>query len=168
MMAAAPPPASSSAPAGRIVSWDEVQKHSSKNDVWMVIDGKVYDSTKFLDEHPGGEEVLLEQAGLDASEAFEEIGHSEDARELLTSMLVGTLSTDSSVCISVALDFTLVDCPSLRVTSLSGRDKSRHCLPLPGPFDFGIGNQCSIALNPKLINLNRNLLLPSKSRQLGK
>ena len=29
----------------------------------MVIDGLVVDVTKFLEDHPGGEEVLLEQAG---------------------------------------------------------------------------------------------------------
>lgn len=61
----------------------------------MIIDGNVYDVTKFLDEHPGGDEVLLEQAGQDASDAFEEIGHSEDARELLKSMLLGTLEGGS-------------------------------------------------------------------------
>lgn len=31
-------------------------------------------------QHPGGEEVLIEQAGRDATEAFEDVGHSTDAR----------------------------------------------------------------------------------------
>uniref|UniRef100_A0A8C4SZN8 Cytochrome b5 type B n=1 Tax=Erpetoichthys calabaricus TaxID=27687 RepID=A0A8C4SZN8_ERPCA len=35
---------------------------------WVIIHDKVYDVTHFLDEHPGGEEVLLEQAGGDATE----------------------------------------------------------------------------------------------------
>ena len=34
----------------------------------MVIKGKAYDVTKFLDEHPGGEEVLLDMAGKDATQ----------------------------------------------------------------------------------------------------
>jgi len=42
---------------------EEVKKHNTKSDIWFSIGGKVYDVTKFLDEHPGGEEVLLEQAG---------------------------------------------------------------------------------------------------------
>ncbi|KAJ3293657.1 Cytochrome b5 type B (outer mitochondrial membrane) [Borealophlyctis nickersoniae] len=71
--------------------WAEVAQHNSRNDIWMVIDGKVYDITKFLDEHPGGEEVLLEQAGVDATDAFEEIGHSDDARDLLKTMYKGDL-----------------------------------------------------------------------------
>jgi cytochrome b involved in lipid metabolism len=39
---------------------------------------------------------MIEQAGVDATEAFEEIGHSEDARELLKEMYIGDL--DTSVC----------------------------------------------------------------------
>ncbi len=57
----------------------------------MIIHGKVYDLTRFLDEHPGGEEVLLELGGKDGTEAFEDIGHSQDARDVMEKMLVGTL-----------------------------------------------------------------------------
>lgn len=40
-------------------------------------------------QHPGGEEVLLEQAGRDGSEAFEDVGHSTDARELMKRYKIG-------------------------------------------------------------------------------
>ncbi|XP_029986719.1 cytochrome b5-like isoform X1 [Sphaeramia orbicularis] len=49
---------------------------------------------KFLEEHPGGEEVLLEQAGADATESFEDVGHSTDAREMLQQYYVGELHMD--------------------------------------------------------------------------
>lgn len=42
-------------------------------------------------QHPGGEEVLLEQAGKDASEAFEDVGHSTDARELMQKYKIGDI-----------------------------------------------------------------------------
>ena len=42
-------------------------------------------------QHPGGEEVLLEQAGKEASEAFEDVGHSTDARELMNKYNIGEL-----------------------------------------------------------------------------
>ncbi|MBZ3881698.1 Cytochrome b5 type B [Sciurus carolinensis] len=42
----------------------------------------VYNITCFLSEHPAGE-VLLEQAGTDAIESYEDVGHSYDAREML-------------------------------------------------------------------------------------
>ncbi|KAL5350779.1 hypothetical protein ACLOAV_004348 [Pseudogymnoascus australis] len=41
--------------------------------------------------HRGGEEVLLDVAGQDATEAFEDVGHSDEAREILTGIEVGTL-----------------------------------------------------------------------------
>ncbi|XP_061449851.1 cytochrome b5 type B isoform X3 [Rhineura floridana] len=40
-------------------------------------------------QHPGGEEVLLEQAGRDATESFEDVGHSVDARKMLEQYLIG-------------------------------------------------------------------------------
>jgi len=54
----------------------------------------VYDITKYLQDHPGGAAVLLEVAGKDATEEFEEIGHSDEARELLEPLFVGDLATE--------------------------------------------------------------------------
>lgn len=51
-------------------------------------------ASKFFDlicQHPGGEEVLLEQAGKHATEAFEDVGHSTDARELMKQYKIGDL-----------------------------------------------------------------------------
>ena len=42
-------------------------------------------------QHPGGEEVLFDQSGLDGTESFEDVGHSTDARELMEQYLIGTL-----------------------------------------------------------------------------
>ncbi|NXK75283.1 CYB5B protein, partial [Amazona guildingii] len=44
-----------------------------------------------LFQHPGGEEVLLEQAGRDATESFEDVGHSSDAREMLKQYYIGEI-----------------------------------------------------------------------------
>ncbi|XP_060232957.1 cytochrome b5 isoform X1 [Meriones unguiculatus] len=45
-------------------------------------------------KHPGGEEVLREQAGGDATENFEDVGHSTDARELSKTYIIGELHPD--------------------------------------------------------------------------
>jgi len=76
---------------GRTITLSEVAKHTGKDSCWMVIHNKVYDVSKFLDEHPGGEEVMLDVAGRNATESFEDVGHSEDARELLSNYLIGDL-----------------------------------------------------------------------------
>ncbi|KAK2060124.1 oxidoreductase NAD-binding domain-containing protein [Colletotrichum caudatum] len=69
----------------------EVAAHREANDCWMVIHGNVYDVTKYVHDHPGGAEVLIEAAGVDASEAFDNAGHSEDAFEIMAEFRVGKL-----------------------------------------------------------------------------
>uniref|UniRef100_A0A4X1SFG4 Cytochrome b5 n=1 Tax=Sus scrofa TaxID=9823 RepID=A0A4X1SFG4_PIG len=68
---------------------EEVAKRNSPKELWLVIHGRVYDVTRFMNEHPGGEEVLMEQAGRDATESFEDVGHSSDAREMLKQYYIG-------------------------------------------------------------------------------
>jgi cytochrome b involved in lipid metabolism len=68
---------------------DEVAKHADKDSCWLVIEGKVYAVEKFLNEHPGGEDVLLETAGRDATREFEDVGHSKSAREQLKEFYIG-------------------------------------------------------------------------------
>ncbi|XP_069595180.1 cytochrome b5 type B isoform X1 [Ranitomeya imitator] len=75
-------------------SLEDVRKRNSAKELWLVIHGRVYDITRFVEEHPGGEEVLFEQAGADATESFEDVGHSVDAREMLKQYYVGDLHPD--------------------------------------------------------------------------
>ncbi|KAL5467686.1 hypothetical protein EMCRGX_G031949 [Ephydatia muelleri] len=53
-------------------TWEQIKEHNHSKSLWVVVHDNVYDVTKFLEEHPGGEEVMLEQAGRDATEAFED------------------------------------------------------------------------------------------------
>lgn len=46
----------------------DVGKHSTESDCWVTVHGKVYDVTNYLDEHPGGPEIIMDLAGKDASE----------------------------------------------------------------------------------------------------
>lgn len=73
---------------------EEIRQHNMSKDTWLIVHDKVYDITSFLGEHPGGEEVLLEQAGLDATESFEDVGHSTDAREMLQQYFIGEVHMD--------------------------------------------------------------------------
>lgn len=78
----------------KVYRLQEIQQHKDNRSTWMIIDNKVYDITQFLDEHPGGEEVLLDQAGGDGTEPFEDVGHSSDAREMMKTYYIGDLHED--------------------------------------------------------------------------
>ncbi|KAL8417950.1 hypothetical protein RB594_001533 [Gaeumannomyces avenae] len=98
--------------ATKTYTYQDVAEHNTKKDLFMVIHDKVYDATKFIDEHPGGEEVMLDVAGQDATEAFEDVGHSDEARETLSSLLVGDLKRQVGLPVPPALPHTC-PCPSL-------------------------------------------------------
>jgi len=46
----------------------------------IIIHGQVYDVTKFLDDHPGGPDIIADGAGTDLTDQFEDTGHSAEAR----------------------------------------------------------------------------------------
>ncbi|SMR64521.1 unnamed protein product [Zymoseptoria tritici ST99CH_3D1] len=52
------------------VAVEEVSKHSTAEDCWVVVNGKVYDLTTFAPEHPGGAHVITKWAGKDGSEVY--------------------------------------------------------------------------------------------------
>jgi len=49
--------------AERKVTLEELNEHNKTGDLWIVVHGKVYDVSDFMDEHPGGGDVLLDTAG---------------------------------------------------------------------------------------------------------
>ncbi|KAJ5536018.1 Cytochrome b5 [Penicillium frequentans] len=73
---------------------EEVQKHNKADDLWIVLHNKIYDITKYIEDHPGGSAILIEVAGTDATEAFEETGHSDEARDELARYYVGDLPSE--------------------------------------------------------------------------
>ncbi|XP_020198267.1 cytochrome b5 [Aegilops tauschii subsp. strangulata] len=80
-----------SSSGGKVFTLEEVAKHTSKDDCWLVIGGKVYNVTKFLDDHPGGDDVLLSSTAKDATDDFEDVGHSTTARAMMDEYYVGEI-----------------------------------------------------------------------------
>ena len=54
----------------KIYKIEEVAKHNTADDCWLVIESDVYDVTKFLPLHPAGKNVILKHAGKDATEIY--------------------------------------------------------------------------------------------------
>ncbi|XP_004490217.1 cytochrome b5 [Cicer arietinum] len=82
----------------------DASNHNTKDDCWIIVDGKVYDVTQYLDDHPGGDDVILAATGRDATEDFEDAGHSKSARELMEQYYIGEF--DTSVPISTKKGFS--------------------------------------------------------------
>merc|ERR1711972_904087 len=55
------------------VNMNEVAKHTTKTDCWVVVRGEVLNVTSFLSQHPGGELAILTFAGKDATAEFDMI-----------------------------------------------------------------------------------------------
>ncbi|WAR11873.1 CYB5-like protein [Mya arenaria] len=71
---------------------DDVARHCDSRSCWLALSDKVYDVTEFLIEHPGGEEIIMENAGTDATVPFDTKGHSQDAYKLLQKYCIGELT----------------------------------------------------------------------------
>lgn len=75
--------------APALFSLNEIAQHHSPSDLWMIVFNKVYNVTDFAQDHPGGVEVLYDCGGVDATEAFEDVAHSNDAVNMLAPYYLG-------------------------------------------------------------------------------
>ena len=48
-------------------TWAEIEKHTEESDLWFVVNGKVYNGTPFLADHPGGGASILIVGGTDGN-----------------------------------------------------------------------------------------------------
>lgn len=67
-----------------MVDANEVAKHNTKDDCWVILHGKAYDLTEFLPKHPGGQAIILKYAGQDASKAFDPIHPPDIVNKMLS------------------------------------------------------------------------------------
>ncbi|KAI5122122.1 hypothetical protein M0805_000770 [Coniferiporia weirii] len=88
-------------------SFEEVEKHNSAGNLWIVIDAKVYDVSRFADLHPGGAAVLLAKsiAGKDATDAFFGLHrHEVLLRPQYARLQIGTLAGRTELVKPLAAD----------------------------------------------------------------
>eukprot|EP01138_Halocafeteria_seosinensis_P014443 gb/GECG01014745.1/.p1 GENE.gb/GECG01014745.1/~~gb/GECG01014745.1/.p1 ORF type:complete len:454 (+),score=30.92 gb/GECG01014745.1/:1-1362(+) len=74
---------------------EEVQKHNTANDLWIVVNGKVLDLTNYLKHHPGGETVAISQGGLEATDAVRAMHPPEVVEKKMPQFCIGTVSERS-------------------------------------------------------------------------
>eukprot|EP00698_Gefionella_okellyi_P023439 TRINITY_DN8013_c0_g1_i2.p2 TRINITY_DN8013_c0_g1~~TRINITY_DN8013_c0_g1_i2.p2 ORF type:complete len:156 (-),score=22.13 TRINITY_DN8013_c0_g1_i2:597-1013(-) len=78
--------------AEKVFTLEDIASHNTTKSAWVIVHGKVYDVTNFVPDHPGGPEFIIRNSGdKDATSAFEDQGHSDDAREMLKPLQIGVL-----------------------------------------------------------------------------
>ena len=73
---------------------EEIQKHSSDENAWIVHGGRVFDVTDFVSRHPGGRDVLQGNFGKDVTETMNDSTvhkHSATAYNMLKKYSIGKL-----------------------------------------------------------------------------
>lgn len=89
--AAAPAPAAPKKEAAKEYTLEEVAKHKTEKDCWVVVNGQVLNVSSFLADHPGGKKAILIYAGKDASEEFNMMHKPDVIAKYAPDTVIGTL-----------------------------------------------------------------------------
>jgi len=79
--------------SGKTFTLEELKKHNNEQSLWIAVNSKVYDLTKFIRLHPGGKAVLMQVAGTDASKQFYAL-HNKSVLLKYKKLQIGTLVDD--------------------------------------------------------------------------
>ncbi|KAJ6784676.1 hypothetical protein PWT90_00419 [Aphanocladium album] len=82
------------APPAKTFTREEVREHTTEDSLWCVIDSIVYDLTDFVMAHPGGEAVLQQVAGQDATTAFYNL-HRQEVLKKYADLAIGTVQGET-------------------------------------------------------------------------
>ena len=78
----------------KVFGKEEVAKHNEDGDCWIIMEGKVYDVSQYMELHPGGEEAVLQYAGKDATEGFRGPQHPPQVDDVIANYYIGDLKTE--------------------------------------------------------------------------
>jgi predicted heme/steroid binding protein len=81
---------------------DEVAKHNTKGDCWVVVNGQVLNVTSFLSQHPGGELAILTFAGKDATEEFNMIHPPDVVPKYAPDAIIGAVGAAAAAAAAAA------------------------------------------------------------------
>jgi nitrate reductase (NAD(P)H) len=83
-----------SADGEKLFTMEEIAKHNTEEDVWIIVNDRVYDCTDYLELHPGGVDSIIINGGADSTEDFDAI-HSQKAHKMLERYFIGKVDPTS-------------------------------------------------------------------------
>ncbi|RHZ55430.1 cytochrome b5-like heme/steroid binding domain-containing protein, partial [Aspergillus thermomutatus] len=78
-----------------IYSLQDVSRHNTSKDLWVIIDKEVFDLTLFQAEHPGGDRILRKVAGKDATDEFLQYHSASILARYRERLQVGVLTAET-------------------------------------------------------------------------
>ena len=79
----------------RIITEDELLKNNKDGKLWLLINNKVYDLTEYQNDHPGSDTILQDVINTDATQEFEDVGHSSEASQIKDKYQIGIIDLNS-------------------------------------------------------------------------
>jgi len=70
----------------------EVAQHNRKDDAWLIYENLVLDVTKWVAQHPGGEQTILRFAGMDATDELRAFHDDWVMEKKLPAFVIGSVS----------------------------------------------------------------------------
>lgn len=95
--------------AGVEFTMEQVGNHTKDGDMWMVIDGKVYDVSKFMKVHPGGAGILKLYAGKDATKEFFAMHKAEVLGKVGAKLVKGSVTGAKVGALEASADRSMID-----------------------------------------------------------
>ncbi|GAB2295144.1 hypothetical protein Dimus_029318 [Dionaea muscipula] len=90
----------------KYITEEELRTHNKKGDLWISIQGKIYDVSEWVKQHPGGEEPLLNLAGQDVTDPFIAF-HAASAWQRLDKFFTGYYISDYKIS-QVSKDYRML------------------------------------------------------------
>ncbi|RFU26456.1 hypothetical protein B7463_g9891, partial [Scytalidium lignicola] len=164
-----------------MLNGQEVAKHNSRKSCWVVIKGKVYDLTSFLNDHPGGANSILRYGGKDATAEYELL-HSPGTIEKTLSpeqhlgpVEPGTMSSiqtgqsadidpPKSIPISLCLNLEDIELAAQKVISLRAWTYFHSAADSLQSLNINLGDWKKISFRPRVlrnvaqINMERTIM----------
>lgn len=81
-------------------SRSEVKQHNSEGDYWVIVDGGVYDLSRWAPYHPGGELPIRYMAGHDCTDVFKAFHLPSVTEKKLPAFKIGEIRDECKPCIN--------------------------------------------------------------------